>query len=389
MNARERLKKKIAGKGGALKQARAQDGKQLCVKCKKPTACFLPLISTAACKNCQKEHKELQTISRSAAKKELLATDAVLDELPSSDKPNPYNPKGAPMKTYMRQEVEKAMMRVYGGRKAWKAAVLKAQSKSASSSASSSSSASTPAMKEANPQPKEVSFCSSKDRPYGCFSNSSAHPITLHDKEWPTVEHYLQAQKFAGLPMEEQIRGAISAKEAKSLGSTKEIPKRRDWDRVKDNVLYEAVLAKCRQHKDVSRLLLSTGNAPIHYCSPDDAYWGNAGDGTGRNQLGKTLEIVRGKLRREAEMKAMKKKHSSTGKKKRYRSDDDEEEEEEEENGVEGSEDDEAEYRERQPRKKKLKQQQDNGKAKESKQKEKEQAEKKPTLKEFDISDVL
>ncbi|KAL6062633.1 NADAR domain-containing protein, variant 4 [Balamuthia mandrillaris] len=176
------------------------------------------------------------------------------------------------MKTYMRQEVEKAMIRVYGGRKAWKAAVLKAQSKSASSSASSSSSASTPAMKEVNPQPKEVSFYSSKDRPYGCFSNSSAHPITLHDKEWPTVEHYLQAQKFAGLPMEEQIRGAISAKEAKSLGSTKEIPKRRDWDRVKDNVLYEAVLAKCRQHKDVSRLLLSTGNAPIHYCSPDGLF---------------------------------------------------------------------------------------------------------------------
>ena len=33
---------------------------------------------------------------------------------------------------------------------------------------------------------------------YGCFSNFSAHAITLKGKRWPTTEHYFQAQKFPG-----------------------------------------------------------------------------------------------------------------------------------------------------------------------------------------------
>ncbi|MCD6051639.1 MAG: ybiA [Verrucomicrobia bacterium] len=41
---------------------------------------------------------------------------------------------------------------------------------------------------------------------YGEFSNHSAHPIVLHNKTWPTAEHYFQAQKFLGTPQEEKIR---------------------------------------------------------------------------------------------------------------------------------------------------------------------------------------
>jgi len=39
-----------------------------------------------------------------------------------------------------------------------------------------------------------------------------------------------------------------------------------------------------------------------------DSYWGDGGDGSGKNQLGKTLMVVRGKLRREQEAKRMQRK---------------------------------------------------------------------------------
>lgn len=39
---------------------------------------------------------------------------------------------------------------------------------------------------------------------YGALSNFSPHPVRLPDaggtpRDWPTVEHYYQAQKFAGV----------------------------------------------------------------------------------------------------------------------------------------------------------------------------------------------
>ncbi len=56
-------------------------------------------------------------------------------------------------------------------------------------------------------------FYKSWDR-YGSLSNFSAHPVSLPDgpvsasgslpdeplREWPSVEHFYQAQKFAGAP---------------------------------------------------------------------------------------------------------------------------------------------------------------------------------------------
>ena len=52
--------------------------------------------------------------------------------------------------------------------------------------------------------PHVIHFYSTKDD-YGCFSNFSAHPVELKGQEWPTSEHYFQAQKFAGHPDEEEV----------------------------------------------------------------------------------------------------------------------------------------------------------------------------------------
>ena len=58
---------------------------------------------------------------------------------------------------------------------------------------------------------------------YACFSNFSPHGIALDGVYWPTVEHYFQAQKFAGAAHADAIRRAATPKQAKTLG------RRRDW----------------------------------------------------------------------------------------------------------------------------------------------------------------
>jgi ribA/ribD-fused uncharacterized protein len=61
--------------------------------------------------------------------------------------------------------------------------------------------------------------------------------------------------------------------------------------------MYDACLAKFSQHPDLKQLLLDTGDAIIIEHTKNDNYWGDGGDGTGRNQLGKTLMRVRDTLR--------------------------------------------------------------------------------------------
>ena len=105
----------------------------------------------------------------------------------------------------------------------------------------------------------------------------------------PTSEHYYQAQKFVGTIHEEEIRQVSSAIEAARMGRDRKRPLRKDWEEVKDDVMRLAVQEKVKQHEEVRRILLSTGNCKIIEHTTNDAYWGDNGDGTGKNMLGKIL----------------------------------------------------------------------------------------------------
>jgi ribA/ribD-fused uncharacterized protein len=145
-----------------------------------------------------------------------------------------------------------------------------------------------------------ILFYSTRDE-YGCFSNFSAHPVTLNGKRWPTTEHYFQGQKFADTPHEEAVRQANSPAIAARIGRDRKRPLRRDWEAVKDAVMREAVLAKFTQHADLRETLLDTGDAEIVEHTARDSYWGDGGDGSGRNMLGRILMSVRDELRRAEE----------------------------------------------------------------------------------------
>lgn len=142
----------------------------------------------------------------------------------------------------------------------------------------------------------EIKFYSRLD-PYGFMSNFSRHPVTIDGKEWPTTEHYFQAQKFAGTPHEEEIRKAKSAMDAATMGRDRKRPLREDWESVKDDIMHKAVLAKFRQHKSLYHLLMATEDDTLIEHTANDSYWADGGDGSGKNMLGVILMRVREELR--------------------------------------------------------------------------------------------
>jgi ribA/ribD-fused uncharacterized protein len=109
------------------------------------------------------------------------------------------------------------------------------------------------------------------------------------------LEHYFQAQKHAGSALAEEIRQADRPREAFTLGRSR--PPRPDWPMVRDAVMYRAVKAKFVQHPELRALLLSTADAQLVEHTTNDDYWGDGGDGSGRNMLGRALMRVREELR--------------------------------------------------------------------------------------------
>jgi N-glycosidase YbiA len=100
---------------------------------------------------------------------------------------------------------------------------------------------------------------------FGFLSNFSRHPILIGGHTWQTVEHYFQAQKFAGTEHVGAILRAASPTVAARMGR--------------------------------SRQLLETGDARIVEHTTRDRYWADGGDGSGRNMLGRLLMRVRDELR--------------------------------------------------------------------------------------------
>jgi ribA/ribD-fused uncharacterized protein len=170
--------------------------------------------------------------------------------------------------------------------------------------------------------PDVINFYRVSDE-FGCFSNFAPYPVRMHGKVWPTSEHYFQAairgehppdspqaairgehppdspqaQKFEDAEHREQIRQAKSAMIAARMGRDRKKPLRRDWESVKVGIMRDVVRAKFTQHDDIRQILLSTGDAKIVEHTENDSYWGDGGDGSGKNMLGSILTEIRDELR--------------------------------------------------------------------------------------------
>lgn len=128
------------------------------------------------------------------------------------------------------------------------------------------------------------------------FSNFAPYGVEMDGEWWRTVEHYFQAQKFQNPEYQARIRKSSKPKDASSMGRTRDVPLRPDWETAKDEIMYRAVRKKFETHPEIRQLLLSTGTQDIVENAPMDPYWGCGADGTGLNKLGKILMQVRVEL---------------------------------------------------------------------------------------------
>lgn len=72
---------------------------------------------------------------------------------------------------------------------------------------------------------------------------------------------------------------------------------RYDWERVKDDIMYQVVKAKFEQNEELKQKLLNTGDEYLEEGNTwNDTYWGVC-RGRGKNMLGKILMKVRDELK--------------------------------------------------------------------------------------------
>ncbi|WP_372364670.1 NADAR family protein [Candidatus Uabimicrobium sp. HlEnr_7] len=134
---------------------------------------------------------------------------------------------------------------------------------------------------------------------YGEFSNFAKYPIKMNGVTWPTTEHYFQAMKMVSPQNQKKIRNAKTAMQAARIGRDRKNKRRRDWESCKVEIMRKAVLAKFSQYQELKELLLSTHQAKIVEHTVNDDYWGDGGDGKGKNMLGRILMQVRDILAKE------------------------------------------------------------------------------------------
>lgn len=147
---------------------------------------------------------------------------------------------------------------------------------------------------------------------YAFLSNFYYSPfVDSSGVEWSTVEHYYQAQKTVNMQERANIWKARTPKQARKLG--RQVDMRPDWDQnqlpdftfnneievvpYKEEVMIRALSRKFDQNPQFARWLVQTGDAELIEWAPWDKYWGDGGDGTGLNRLGKLLMVLRDELK--------------------------------------------------------------------------------------------
>ena len=141
-----------------------------------------------------------------------------------------------------------------------------------------------------------IKFYKLKD-PHGYMGNFWRCRHFVYGRWWDTTEASYQAQKTNVDAEILSIQLATKPMEARNLGQ--KVTLRTDWEAIKDIVMYDCVLAKFLQHKDLRDQLVATDDEELVEDSKIDWYWGCGKDGTGKNMLGQILMRVRKELRGE------------------------------------------------------------------------------------------
>lgn len=131
---------------------------------------------------------------------------------------------------------------------------------------------------------------------YEFLSNFYNTPISYNGLLFSNSEAAFQAQKT----LDNDERKKFTEYHAgKSKREGKRVNLRKDWEEVKEQIMYEIVYAKFSQNEDIKEKLLATNEEYIEEGNTwGDKIWGTV-NGIGENKLGKILMRVREELRNE------------------------------------------------------------------------------------------
>lgn len=134
---------------------------------------------------------------------------------------------------------------------------------------------------------------------YFFLSNFYDAPVTYLGLTYQNNEAAFQSAKVIGTKRESQRRAFthLAPNEAKRKG--RHVLLRPDWEKAKDQVMYEIVKDKFTNNPDLQEKLLATGNAILTEGNTwHDVYWGyDIRQKRGQNKLGKILMRVRQELK--------------------------------------------------------------------------------------------
>lgn len=147
----------------------------------------------------------------------------------------------------------------------------------------------------------------------GYMSNFYPARFTVDGMAFSSLEQFMMYRKslcFGDTVSAEKVMAIDDARAIKALGREVANYDDRLWNGVRQIVVYEGLLAKFSQNRDLKDRLLATGDALIVECAASDCIWSiglsvhdpDRLDQTkwrGANLLGYTLMMVRAKLAEE------------------------------------------------------------------------------------------
>jgi ribA/ribD-fused uncharacterized protein len=182
-----------------------------------------------------------------------------------------------------------------------------------------------------------INFYDPKDTYYE-FSNfygpkDRKFKLYIDGHDWKSAEHYYQASKFLGpdkTPESEEYARIVGTASTpnKAFVLAKQVAKggyaarwvhssdnqttlnelirryrsngvaiRADWESAKEDIMLKVIREKFKQNRHLAEILIGTRDAVIHEHTSRDKYWGDGGDGSGRDRLGQILMQVRSEIR--------------------------------------------------------------------------------------------
>lgn len=129
---------------------------------------------------------------------------------------------------------------------------------------------------------------------YFFLSNFYEAPVTHQGISYQNNEAAFQANKLTNVDKRKSfshLNPSLSKKKGRKVNL------RHDWEKIKDDVMYEVCLAKFSQNEELKKKLIETGDSIlIEGNTWNDTYWGVC-SGRGKNVLGKTLMKIREELK--------------------------------------------------------------------------------------------